>query len=80
MGSAMPFDDDVPFEEKVKCLSEEDLLEIWAESQRIETMINANLPPGYAISPNYENIIIMELTLRKNKSLAQGGAGRPPMG
>ena len=70
MGRAMPFDDNLPFSEKMKCLADEELVEIWAESQRIESIINAGLPPGYAIGPDYETAIINELTLRKTRRMA----------
>lgn len=70
MGRAMPFEDDEPFEEKVKCLADEELLEIWAESQRIEGMLNAGFPGGRLEGPNYEKVIIDELTMRKTRQLA----------
>lgn len=69
MGRAMPFSENQPFEEKVKCLADEELLEIWVESQQIEGMINAGLPPGCVIAPNFEQAIVAELSARLGKKL-----------
>lgn len=66
----MPFEDNEPFEEKVKCLADEELLEIWAESQRIECMLSADFPGSQMSGPNYEKVIIHELTMRKTRQLA----------
>lgn len=67
MGCAIPFSDDLPFEQKVKCMGDDELLEIWAESQQLEQMINSELPHGCIISPDYEKAIINELTIRASK-------------
>lgn len=69
MGCAAPFPDDLPFEEKVKCLADEELIEIWAESQQIESMLNAGLPPGCFISQSYEDAIINELAGRAARKM-----------
>lgn len=69
MGSAMPFSEDLPFEEKVKCFADEELLEIWAESQEMENFINMRLSGDVELHPGYERAIINELTLRLNKRL-----------
>ena len=72
MGTFMPFSEDVPFEEKVKCLADEELLEIWAESQEVENMINMRMPTEFRLPPGYEQTIINELSLRLGKRLATG--------
>lgn len=69
MGSAMPFDEDQPFEEKVKCLADEELLEIWAESQEVENFLSQRLPHDCSPQPAYEQAIIRELSLRMQKRL-----------
>lgn len=74
MGSAEPFGDDMPFESKIKCLPDEDLLEIWAESQQIETMLAENLPGCYIPEQNFEALIVHELSLRAcSRVQRQGG-------
>lgn len=67
----MPFSDDQPFEEKVKCLADEELLEIWAESQQLEGMLNASLPEGSFIAPNLEKAIVDELFTRTGRKLVR---------
>lgn len=69
MGSAVPFDDDLPFEEKVKCLADEELLEIWAESQEMEEMYARNFSGGFLPMPGFEQAIVNELTIRLGKRL-----------
>lgn len=71
MGRAIPFSEDETLEEKVKCLADEELLEIWAESQQIEAMIAANFPNGAITPPNMEQAIINELLLRRNRKISQ---------
>ena len=73
MGCATPFQDDLPFEEKVKCLADEELLEIWAESQQIEVMLASSLPRGCYATPNVEKVIVDELTARTGRRLARPG-------
>lgn len=70
MGTAVPFNEDQPFEEKVKCLADEELLEIWAESQQMENLLNMRLPMSVSLSPGYEQTIINELTLRLGRRVA----------
>lgn len=70
MGRAIPFDEDLPFEKQVKCLADEELLEMWAESQQIENLINAGIPTAFAIGPNFENVIINELNTRRTMMIA----------
>lgn len=64
MGCAEPFRDDIPFESRIKCLPDEDLLEIWAESQQIETMLADKLPGCFMPTHNFEALIVHELSLR----------------
>ena len=71
MGCAIPFSDDMPFEEKVKCMGDEELVEIWAESQQLEQMITSDFPPGCVITPNYEKAIINELMIRSTRRYTQ---------
>lgn len=69
MASAIPFDDDLPFEEKVKCFADEELLEIWAESQEMENMLQMNYPPAMLDCAYFEQAIIHELNVRLGKKL-----------
>lgn len=69
MGSFEPFDADDPFENKVKCLPEEDLLEIWVESQQLETMLNMQAPGHDFNGESFERAIVHELALRVTQKL-----------
>lgn len=69
MGSFVPFDDDLPFEEKVKCFADDELLEIWAESQEMQNMMQMNFPPDLLDGAYFEQAIIHELTVRLGKKL-----------
>lgn len=69
MGSLIPFDDDLPFEEKVKCLADDELLEIWAESQQVENMLNSRYPATFTPAIDYEKAIVNELFARSGRKL-----------
>lgn len=69
MGTLSPFDEDEPFEEKVKCLADEELLEIWAESQQMENLLNSQSSDSFFLDPSYEKTILMELYLRAGRKL-----------
>lgn len=71
MGSFEPFADDDLFENKVKCLPEEDLLEIWAESQQLETLLDMQAPGHDFPAESFERVIVHELALRATQKLAQ---------
>ena len=72
MGSCMPFPDEKPFAERVKNLAEDELLEIWEETQQIECMISAELHTEITMAPDYERLIVEELRLRSSRR-AKGG-------
>lgn len=67
MGTAEPFDENIPLESKLKCLPDEDLLDVWLESQQIEAMLDANLPWHDFPGENFEAVILQELSLRASR-------------
>lgn len=69
MATFSPFDEDEPFEEKVKSLADEELLEIWAESQQVENMLNSQSNDSFFLDPSYEKTIVMELYVRAGRKL-----------
>lgn len=75
MGSCIPFTDDQPFALKVKALADEELLEIWEETQQIEGLIRKEIFSGMALTPEYEQVIVAELSLRSSRRLMEGKAG-----
>ncbi len=75
MGSYLPFTDDQPFALKVKTLADEELLEIWEETQQIEGLIRKELHTDIALTPEYEQVIVAELSLRSGRRLAEHKSG-----
>lgn len=67
MGYAAVISDDEPFEEKIKTLADEELLEIWVETQKMEVAIMAQLPNAQVVGPNFEEAIVAELNLRNSR-------------
>lgn len=76
MGSAIPFSDDEPFETKVKALADDELLEIWEQSQQLENFLNAQMEDHYLLAPEYEETIIRELALRIGRRFCAGAFQR----
>lgn len=69
MASCIPFPDDQPFSEKVKSLEDEELLEIWEETQQIEGLIRAELHTDISLTPEFEQAIVAELNLRSSRQI-----------
>ncbi|MBO4301253.1 MAG: hypothetical protein J5861_06585 [Desulfovibrio sp.] len=69
MGSCVPFADDEPFAQRVKSLADDELLEIWEETQQIETILSKALHADLEISPEYEKAIVEELFVRSGRRL-----------
>ncbi len=78
MGSYIPFADDQPFALKVKTLADEELLEIWEETQQIEGIIRKELHTDMKLTPEYEQVIVAELSLRSGRRLAERKTGDAP--
>lgn len=70
MGAAEPFDENDSLEKKFKCLPDEDLLEIWAESQALENMLNRQAPGHDFPGSSFEEAIVHELALRTSQRLS----------
>ena len=56
MGSCIPFIDEQPFAERVKSLADDELLEIWEETQQLENMLCSALHTDLALAPDYEKV------------------------
>lgn len=69
MASCQPFKDDKPFDEKVKDMGDDDLLEIWATTQQLDGLISSHFDTGLALAIDYEKTIVKELSLRSCKKL-----------
>ena len=69
MGSCPPFVDDEPFDKRVKTLADNELLEIWEETQQLEDLLRTQMQTDLAMAPEYERLIVSELQLRSNRAL-----------
>ena len=69
MGSCQPFGDDEPFDKRVKTLADNELLEIWEETQQLEDLLRTQMQTDLAMAPEYERLIVSELQLRSNRAL-----------
>ena len=64
MGMADPLAGDQDWNEKLKYLSDDDLMDIWAETQALETALNSHMPGHDFPGASFERVIIHELTMR----------------
>ena len=69
MASCTPFNEEENFAEKIRSLNDEDLLDVWTESQKVLSLVNATPSLAMCVSTDYEGIIVSEMTRR-----AKGGA------
>lgn len=69
MGCLVPFREDQSLEEKFKALADEELLEIWEESQQLEVLISSGFPGAAVVGPEFEKAIIAELSVRASRKL-----------
>ncbi|MCR5563535.1 MAG: hypothetical protein K6F46_09270 [Desulfovibrio sp.] len=68
MASCTPFSEEENFAEKIRSLDDEDLLDVWTESQKVLSLLNATTNLAMCLSTDYEGIIVSEMTRR-----AKGG-------
>ncbi|WP_297828497.1 hypothetical protein [uncultured Desulfovibrio sp.] len=69
MGSFIPFSDEEPFVKRVKSLADDELLEIWEETQQIESLLCTEFQTDLSFAPDYEKVIVQELRLRSCRKL-----------
>ena len=61
MGSCQPFVDDEPFDKRVKTLADNELLEIWEETQQLEDLLRTQMQTDLAMAPEYERLLVLSL-------------------
>ena len=71
MGSCIPFQDEQSFDQRVKNLADDELLEIWAETQQIEQLLSSQLEAELTLAPESEQAIVAELCLRSCRRLSE---------
>ncbi len=57
-------DEHIPFEQQIRSLSEETLLDIWEEVQQVQRMLSHQHQRGVVPAIDYERIIVAELQRR----------------
>lgn len=64
MARRIPFSEEQPFELRIKSLADDELLDIWVETQELERMLREEWDAELELAPEYERMIIHELQLR----------------
>ena len=64
MGRRLPFSENLSFAKQIKSLADNELLDIWEETQRLEHLMLAEWNTGLELAPEYERLIVLELQYR----------------
>ena len=64
MGQRLPLSEDIPFLMQIKSLNDTELLDFWAETQQIESIVHTTFDREIMFTPDYERLILLELQLR----------------
>lgn len=68
MGQYDSFSDDLTFEDQVKSLADEELLDFWEETQQLARVFDQEATPDLnGFNPEYEKIILQELQVRSSR-------------
>ncbi len=67
MATRSVFSEDIPFSLKLKSLSNDELLDIWAETQELERVLREEWGADVELAYEYEKFIILELQARHCK-------------
>ena len=76
MASCHPFEDYAPFADKVKTLEDDELLEIWEETQQLAGLLSQQIKAELPLAPQYEQLIVAELQLRHGRRLYDRDLGK----
>ena len=67
MATRIPFSEDQSFAVRLKSLADDELLDIWAETQELERLLREEWDAELELAPEYERLIVQELQLRQGK-------------
>lgn len=67
MATRAPFPEDQPFDLRLKSLADDELLDIWEETQELERILREEWDAELELAPEYERLIVQELQLRLGK-------------
>lgn len=71
MARRVPFSEEQPFDQRIKSLADDELLDIWLETQELERMLREEWDAELELAPNYERMIIHELQLRHGQKFVE---------
>lgn len=66
MATRAPFPEDQPFDVRLKSLADDELLDIWEETQELERILREEWDTELELAPEYERLIVQELQLRQS--------------
>jgi len=64
MARRLPFSENLSFAKQIKSLADNELLDIWEETQRLEQVMFAEWNTVLELAPEYERLIVLELQYR----------------
>ena len=64
MARRLPFSENLSFSKQIKSLADDELLDIWEETQRLEQLMLAEWDTAFELAPEYERLIVLELQYR----------------
>lgn len=72
MGRRLPFSEEQPFEQRIKSLADDELLDIWVETQELERVLREEWDAELELAPEYERMILHELQVRYGQKQVSG--------
>lgn len=67
MATRVAFPEDEPFSVRLKSLADDELLDVWEETQELERILREEWNTELELAPEYERLIVQELQLRANR-------------
>ena len=64
MARRLPFSENLSFAKQIKSLADDELLDIWEETQRLDNLMLAEWDTVLELAPEYERLIVLELQYR----------------
>ena len=71
MATRMAFTEEEPFALRLKSLADDELLDIWEETQHLERILREEWDAELELAPEYERLIVQELQLRAGRSILE---------
>ncbi len=79
MGKRLPYSEDLSFAKQIKSLDDDELLDIWEETQRLEHVMLSEWDAQLELAPEYERLIVLELQYRTSmRKTEERGASEQP--